>query len=92
MKIKLPKSFREEEKRKHEQMHKEWREWMKRNFWYLLEELEDDYLENPCADNEELYLDIKGFLEDYDSLDVKTICRMRDEYRLYAKKYDLRFY
>lgn len=92
MRLNLPKSFREEEKRKHEAMHREWREGLKRNFWYLLEELEDDFKENPCADNYEVYLDVKEFLEDYDELDVETICWMRDEYRLYAKKYDLRFY
>ena len=91
MKLFIP--FNEEaEIKKVQLLHKEWREGLKRNFWYLLEELEDDFLENPCADNFEIYLDVKEFLEDYDKLDVETIKRMRDEYRLYAKKYDLRFY
>ena len=81
-----------EEKKKIEELHKIWRQSLKREFSYLLEELEDDFLEDPCADNYERYLDVKEFLEDYDDLDVKTICWMRDEYRLYARKYNLRFY
>jgi len=81
-----------EEKKKMEESHKIWRQGLKREFSYLLEELEDDFLEDPCADNYERYLDVKEFLEDYDELDVKTICWMRDEYRLYARKYNLRFY
>ena len=92
LRINVPKDFWEEERRRHEQMHLEWREWMKRNFWYLLEELEDNYLEDPCADNEERCLDVKWFLEWFDEADDKAICLMRDEYKLYAKKYDLRFY
>lgn len=93
MTLSIPFPFSEEEEiRKHKVAHKAWREWLKRNFSYLLEELENDYLENPCADNEEVYLDVKMFLDDYDELDVDTICWMRDEYRLYAKKYELRFY
>lgn len=65
---------------------------MKNEFTYLAELLEEEFEANPCADNYETYLDVKEFVDDFDELDAETICFMRDEYKLYAKKYDLRFY
>lgn len=78
--------------KQHEKSYRAWRVWMKRNFEHLLEELEDDYLENPSADNEDVYLDVKWFVDDFDNATDEHVCMMRDDYRLYARKYGLRFY
>lgn len=82
----------EEERRKAEEIRKRARWSYKNAFETLQEDLEDEYLEDPCADNEELLYDVTQFLKDYEELDDATIRWMAQEYRLFFKKYEIIFY
>ena len=89
----IPFPFTEEEERKRaEEIRKKARWSYKNAFEELQEELECDYLEDPCADNEELLYDVTQFLEDFEELEDATLRWMAQEYRLFFKKYEIRFY
>lgn len=81
-----------EERRKLKEMHDHWRWSCKNAFETLQDELEDEYYENPCANNEELLYDVTTFLEDYEKLDDETVKDMVLEYNPFRKKYEIRFY
>lgn len=81
-----------EELKKLRQMHKHRRWSCKNAFETLQEELEDEYLENLCANNEEVLYDVTTFIRDYEELDDDTVKRMVLEYNPFWKRYNIRFY
>lgn len=90
--VELWKDFLKREEENLKRMHEHWRRSCKNAFETLSEELEDDYLENPCADNEDLLWDVTTFLRDYDELEDETIKWMVLEYKLFWRKYGIKFY
>lgn len=80
------------EREKLRQMHKHWRWSCKNAFETLKDELEDEYLENPCANNEELLYDVTTFLNDYEELNDDTVKWMVLDYNPFWEKYGIRFY
>lgn len=81
-----------EERRRAREIQKRARWSIKNAFEELQDELECDYLEDPCADNEEILYDVTEFLKEFDDLDNETISWFVNDYRLFFKKYEIRFY